>query len=96
MNRVFIIFYVLFIGYTSARSGLQSEDSAPPAKVQQCREGCLDKVRLQFCFFFVYLHMVRMPDNIWSIKIVKFQFLYSFSHLMINIEDIGKDMILRL
>lgn len=27
-----------------ARGGLQSEDSAPPNKVQRCREGCLDKV----------------------------------------------------
>lgn len=55
MNRVFIIFYVLFIGYTSARSGLQSEDSAPPAKVQQCREGCLDKVRLNFSCIYIWL-----------------------------------------
>lgn len=28
-----------------SRGGLQSEDSAPPNKVQKCREGCLDKVR---------------------------------------------------
>lgn len=59
MNRVFIFFYVLFIGYTSARSGLQSEDSAPPAKVQQCREGCLDKVRLIF-FLRVYISEFKM------------------------------------
>ena len=28
-----------------SRGGLQSEDSAPPNKVQKCREGCLEKVR---------------------------------------------------
>lgn len=30
---------------TVARSGLQSEESAPPFKVQKCRISCLEKVR---------------------------------------------------
>lgn len=36
---------------TVARSGLQSEESAPPFKVQKCRIGCLEKVRESSLFF---------------------------------------------
>lgn len=39
---------------TLARSGLQSEESAPPFKVQKCRINCLEKV----CGNFHYLKYV--------------------------------------
>lgn len=48
---VMITYFVLvssIMGLAGAvsRGGLQSEDSAPPSKVQKCREGCLDKVSI--------------------------------------------------
>lgn len=46
-----VLFFMILIGYATARSGLHSEESAPPAKVQQCREGCLEKVIFFFNFF---------------------------------------------
>lgn len=36
---------IMGLAGAASRGGLQSEDSAPPSKVQKCREGCLDKVR---------------------------------------------------
>lgn len=45
---VVVITYLVLVssilGLAGAAGGLQSEDSAPPSKVQKCREGCLDKV----------------------------------------------------
>lgn len=38
---------------TVARSGLQSEESAPPFKVQKCRISCLEKVRKVLIRFFI-------------------------------------------
>lgn len=38
---------------TVARSGLQSEESAPPFKVQKCRISCLEKVRKVLIIFFI-------------------------------------------
>lgn len=43
---VFFIVITTLFGYVSGRSGLHSEQSAPPARIQQCREGCLEKVNL--------------------------------------------------
>lgn len=46
-NSKIILWFVILIGLiksTSGRNGLHSEQSAPPARVQQCREGCLQKV----------------------------------------------------
>lgn len=44
-----ITILVVVIGFVTdthgKSSGLHSEQSAPPAKVQTCREGCLKKVR---------------------------------------------------
>lgn len=40
-----IVITTTFFGYVSGRSGLHSEQSAPPARIQQCREGCLEKVK---------------------------------------------------
>lgn len=45
---VIIMVTATFVADTCAKSsGLHSEQSAPPAKVQMCREACLKKV----CFF---------------------------------------------
>lgn len=40
-----VVSSILGLAGAVSRGGLQSEDSAPPSKVQKCREGCLDKVR---------------------------------------------------
>lgn len=57
-NESVVITYLVLVssilGLAGAAGGLQSEDSAPPSKVQKCREGCLDKVRSiqwwRFCY----------------------------------------------
>lgn len=36
------------VAASSHNSGLQSEESAPPFKVQKCRIGCLEKVQVQW------------------------------------------------
>lgn len=43
--------------FAVARSGLQSEESAPPFKVQKCRISCLEKVCASF-FFSIFLKYI--------------------------------------
>lgn len=41
-----VVVLTVLVGTINARSsGLHSEQSAPPSRVQQCREGCLEKVK---------------------------------------------------
>lgn len=42
---VVVVSSIMGLAGAVSRGGLQSEDSAPPNKVQKCREGCLNKVR---------------------------------------------------
>lgn len=45
---------IMGLAEAASKGGLQSEDSAPPNKVQKCREGCLDKVRGSFFILIVF------------------------------------------
>lgn len=61
----FIVITTTFFGYVSGRSGLHSEQSAPPARIQQCREGCLEKVH-----FFLFNSKKNL--NLWNTKKIRF------------------------
>lgn len=45
ITHLVLVSSIMGLAGAVSRGGLQSEDSAPPNKVQKCREGCLDKVR---------------------------------------------------
>lgn len=53
---------------TVARSGLQSEESAPPFKVQKCRIGCLEKVRFILSSAMSLNHVLGTSDGMVEMK----------------------------
>lgn len=66
-----LVLYSSIFGLAGAvsRSGLQSEDSAPPKKVQKCREGCLDKVCVKFLLSKRLYQKECTSNNGWKVRV---------------------------